>query len=214
MDRSMIEARSGADAEAIAAREAALSKPQRIAPISYRDLTADALGTINGIRASVGAEPTTGEDVPGYFLTMVKSPAMFRHQLEMGAAIFTGSVPARERELAILRVGWLMRAPYEWGEHVDIGKRAGLTADEVERITTGSSAPGWNDEDRAVLCAVEELLAEQALSDEVWSQLASHYSEPQLIEFLTIVGQYVATGMLQNALRIRLAADNRGLTQR
>jgi 4-carboxymuconolactone decarboxylase len=33
-----------------------------------------------------------------------------------------------------LRTGWLCKAPYKWGERVKIGKRVGLTADEIERL--------------------------------------------------------------------------------
>ena len=132
----------------------------------------------------------------------------------MGTAIFQGQIPSRERELAVLRIAWLSRAPYEWGEHVDIGKRYGLEDQEVERVTQGSAAPGWDEHERAILRGVEELLADQALSDSTYATLAKTWSEPQLIEYLMMVGQYVATAFIQNSLRVRLAEDNPGLSHR
>jgi 4-carboxymuconolactone decarboxylase len=51
-----------------------------------------------------------------------------------------GAVNRREQGLAILRVDWLCRAPYEWGEHADIAKRYGVTTAEIERLTHGSAA--------------------------------------------------------------------------
>jgi hypothetical protein len=114
----------------------------------------------------------------------------------------------------VLRVGWLCQAPYEWGEHVDIGKRYGLTSEEVERVTVGSSAPEWNGHDRAILSSVEEMLSDKMISDENWAILAKTWDEAQLIEFVTLVGQYVATAIQQNSLRVALSPDNPGLSHR
>jgi 4-carboxymuconolactone decarboxylase len=210
---SWVEERSGCDAAAIAAREAEITgKPQRIEPLAIEELNGDAKALVARIRASTGSAPDA--DVPEYFRTMVKHPEIFRCQLEMGTVIFKGTLPPRERELAVLRVGWLLRAPYEWGEHVAIGKRYGITAEEIERVIVGSAAPGWNEHDAAILSAVEQLLADQTISDATWATLAKTWSEPQLIEFPMMVGQYVATGLVQNALRMRLGPGNPGLTLR
>jgi len=152
--------------------------------------------------------------MPEYVRTVVKHPAIFRCQMDMGTTIFSGKIPPRERELAVLRIAWLCRAPYEWGEHVDLGKRFGLTAEEVERTVQGSSAPGWSAHDQAILRGVEELLADHALSDATWDQLTKVWSEAQMIEFTMMTGQYVATAFVQNSLRARLAPNNPGLSHR
>jgi alkylhydroperoxidase family enzyme len=210
---SWVDQRSRVDAAAIAAREADVTaEPQRIAELRPEEVSDEAKALIDKIRASAGAAPAA--DIPGYFRTVMKHPEIFRCQLEMGAVIYKGRLPPRERELAVLRVGWLVRAPYEWGEHVDIGKRCGLTPAEVERVIQGSSAPGWSEHDAAILRGVEELLANQMISDATWATLAKRWDEAQLIEFPMMVGQYVATSYVQNSLRIRLAPDNPGLTYR
>ena len=205
--------KAGFDDEALAAREAKIvGKPQRIAEIDPADLSDDAREVIIRVRSAAGAvEHST---VPGYFLTMVKHPDLLRCHLEMGTTLFKGRLPARDRELAVLRVGWLCRAPYEWGEHVDIGKRCGITEEEIERVIIGSNAPGWSEHEAAILRAVEQLLSEQFIADDIWATLAKAWDEQQLIEFPMMVGQYVATAYVQNSLRIRLAANNPGLTHR
>jgi hypothetical protein len=81
-------------------------------------------------------------------------------------------------------------------------------------VTQGSAAAGWSDHDAAILRGVEELLADQSISDATWAALAARWDEPQLIEFPMMVGQYVATALVQNALRVRLTKDNPGLTCR
>ena len=195
----------------IAAREAhVVGEAPRIAP--YETLKGEALEVCIAIRESIGV--TDHSFIPEYMRTMAKHPELLRRQMEMGKAIFTGTVPARERELAVLRIGWLSRAPYEWGEHVDIAQRYGVTREEVERVTHGSSAPGWSAHDGAILRAVEELLGDQAISDETWNALAKSWTEQQLLEFPMMVGQYVATAFVQNSLRMRLADDNPGLVAR
>lgn len=197
----------------IAQREAhVVGDGPRILALHNDEVDAQSRALVDSVRAGAGAGPAT--IIPDYMRTVIKHPEIFRCQMEMGAVIFNGRIPARERELAILRCGWLSRAPYEWGEHVDIGKRYGLTDEEVERVTQGSSAPGWSEHDAAVLRGVEELIGDQALSDETWNALAKSWDEAQLIEFPMMVGQYVATAFVQNSLRIRLAPDNPGLSNR
>jgi alkylhydroperoxidase family enzyme len=197
----------------IAARQAQIvGEGPRIAPLGQEELRGEALDLCIAIRSSIGI--TDHSQIPEYMRTLVKHPALFRCQMQMGTAIFKGRIPARERELAVLRIGWLCRAPYEWGEHVDIGKRYGLSGEEVERVTQGSSAPGWSEHDAAILRGVEELIGDQMIADATWATLARTWSEEQLIEFPVMVGQYVASAFLQNSLRMRLADDNPGLTYR
>ena len=189
-----------------------LGKPQRIEPLKAEDFDDEARALVINVRESLGIREHSV--MPEAFATMLKHPGLYRCQMEMGTAIFQGKIPPRERELAVLRCGWLCRAPFEWGEHVDIGKRYGLTTEEVERVTQGSSAPGWSEHEAAILRGVEELIADQALSDATWDVLAKSWDEQQLFEFPMMVGQYVATAFVQNSLRIRLADDNPGLSYR
>lgn len=194
----------------IAAREAhVVGKEPRIAPVAQDDIDQASRQLVHDIRASAGAPPI--EEVPEYMRVMLKHPEIFRCQMEMGTVLFQGRIPQREREIAILRIGWLCRAPYEWGQHVNIAYRIGLGSDAIERVRLGSSAPGWTAHEAAILRGVEELLEEKALSNETWDTLAQSWDEAQLIEFPTMVGQYVATAFVQNTLRIRLEHGNPGL---
>lgn len=204
--------RGDIDVDIAARQRQVVGNGPRIAPIPQDQFVGEPLQVCIDIRESIGV--TDHSFIPEYMRTLGKHPKLLRRQMETGMTIFTGTIPPRERELAILRIGWLMRAPYEWGEHVDISKRYGVTAEEVERATHGSSAPGWSEHDRAIIAAVEELIGDQAIAEETWNTLASTWNEQQLIEFPTIVGQYVATAYVQNTLRMRLASDNPGLSFR
>jgi 4-carboxymuconolactone decarboxylase len=196
----------------IDAREAEIiGKPQRIASLTADEFDEDAKALVTKIRQLLGLQTS---EIPAVFGLMLRHPGLFRCQMDMGMQLFKGELSPRERELAVLRIAWLCRAPFEWGEHVDIAKRYGVGVDEIERLTLGSSDPGWSEHDRAILKAVEELLGQQMISDETWEVLARTWTERQLLEFPMLVGQYFATALQQNALRVKLADDNGGLRHR
>jgi 4-carboxymuconolactone decarboxylase len=120
----------------------------------------------------------------------------------------------RDRELAILRVGWLSQAPFEWGAHVKIAKRNGITTEEIERVIEGSSAPGWSKQERAIVRAVEELHFASMIADDTWADLQEFYNDKKLIELVILVGQYKTVAFYQNSLRLPLPEGNKGLMAR
>jgi 4-carboxymuconolactone decarboxylase len=198
----------------IDAREAqVLGKPQRIEPLKQEDFDDEARALVITVRESLGLSEHSV--MPEAFGTMLKHPGLYRCQMEMGVQLLgKGVLDSRERELAVLRVGWLCRAPYEWCQHVDIAKRYGVTAEQVERATQGSSAPGWTPHEAAIVRAVEELLGDQSIADDTWDVLARSWTERQLLEFLAVVGYYVSIAYSQNALRMRLMPGKKGLRER
>jgi len=86
------------------------------------------------------------------------------------------SLPPRERELLTLRIGWLCQSEYEFGQHTVIGKSAGLTDEEIKRITEGPKAPAWDPFDATLLRAVDELHADAFIPDATWNALAKRYN--------------------------------------
>jgi alkylhydroperoxidase family enzyme len=154
-------------------------------------------------------------NLPEVVRTMVRHPELFARQLDVGLYLLSqGALAARDRELAVLRIGWLCQAPYEWGEHVLVAKKLGLTSEQIERIVIGSQAPGWSAHEQAILRATEELHADAMISDATWETLAKTLDEKQLIELPIIVGQYQTVAYYQNSLRLRLHDGNLGLKAR
>lgn len=137
------------------------------------------------------------------FSTLVRAPGLFRRWLPFGGKLLAGKLPARDRELLILRTAWNCRAGYEWGHHVAIGLECGLTRDEVDRVPAGPDA-GWSDEDAVLLRATDELHSEQRLGDATWASLSSRYDEQQLIELPMLVGHYHLVAMTLNSLGVEL----------
>lgn len=184
----------------------------RIEALPNEEIDQESWTLVNTLRESAGAGRTN--DMPAFMRLMAKHPPLFHRQMEMGNVLFNGRISPRERELAVLRISWLAGAAFEWGEHVEIGKRCGLSADEIKRVTRGSSAPGWNEHEAAILRAVEELLADFAITERTWETLAQSWNEQQLIELPMMIGQYLTTAFLLNSLRVQLGEGNAGLNHR
>jgi alkylhydroperoxidase family enzyme len=193
-------------------RPDAAAPPPRIAPLTADELGPEAAEIVGQMRRALGL-PEGGE-IPQSAAILVRRADLYGSYAHTARLLMRGALAPRDRELAILRGAWICQAPFEWGEHVVIGKRAGLTRDEVERVTQGSAAPGWSDHERAVLRAAEELHASANLTDETWGLLARSLDEGQLIELVVLIGQYASTAFVQNALRIPLRPDNPGLSAR
>jgi alkylhydroperoxidase family enzyme len=138
------------------------------------------------------------------FATLVRHPGLFARWLPFGGKLLSGRLPARDRELLVLRTGWRCRSEYEWAQHVVVGRAAGLTDEEIERVTAGPDAPGWDPFDALLLRAADELHDDSCLSDGVWAALAERYDERQLIEVPMLVGHYTLVSYTLNSLGVPL----------
>ncbi len=197
--------------ETIKAREAEIiGKPLRIPEVNPRDMTDEVRALVTPPRGY----GTPGE-LPQVFLVLANNPEMFKVHAPMGSYfIVQGKLDPRDRELLILRNAWRCQAPYEWGEHVGIGKRIGISSEEIERVIAGPDSPGWTGHERALLTAVDELHGNAMISDATWDLLAGTLSHAQMLEIPVLVGQYQATAYLQNSMRLPLRPGNAGLAAR
>ncbi len=139
------------------------------------------------------------------FRTLAHHPKLLERWLVFGTHVLNKStLPPREREMAILRIGWLCGSEYEFGQHVLIGRMAGLADEEIRRIKLGADAEGWTDAEAALLAAVDELHSESFISDPTWQKLTAHFSTQQLLDLIFAVGQYNLVSMALNTLGVQL----------
>jgi alkylhydroperoxidase family enzyme len=139
------------------------------------------------------------------FGTLARHPKLLKRWLVFGNHVLAKStLSPRDRELAILRIGWLCRAEYEWGQHAVIARASGISEAEIERVTAGPDAPGWSPGDAALLRAVDELRADAFVSDATWRALGARYDEHQLLDLIFTVGQYQLVSMALNTLGVQL----------
>src|SRR5437763_965832 len=144
----------------------------RIAPGSRREL-----GQVNALICRIAARATRTPP-PNLFTTLGRHRRLFRGWLRFAGRLMPGGkLPRRETELVILRVSHLRGCAYEREHHIGMGRRAGLSASEIEH-TAGAPADGaWSERERAILAAVDELVADRDLGDETWAALRTHLDE-------------------------------------
>lgn len=153
------------------------------------------------------AKGLTGPDgqLLNIFGALANHPDLLRRWLVFAAHVLSkNTVPARERELLILRTGAMCRSPYEWGQHVIIGRTAGLTDAEIEACKRGSDDPSWEADDAAVLRAAEELHTSSRIGDATWAALSARWSVPQIMDMVATVGNYHLVAMFLNTLQVPL----------
>jgi 4-carboxymuconolactone decarboxylase len=146
------------------------------------------------------------------FPTFARHKDLFRAWLPFGGYLLgAGTLPARERELLILRTGYNCGSAYEWGQHVRISDAIGMERGEVLRVAEGPEADGWSDADAALLRAADELHEQSKVSDATWSKLGETYDERGLIEIAILVGHYHLVAFALNSLEVELDDGLEGL---
>ncbi|HEY8384793.1 MAG TPA: carboxymuconolactone decarboxylase family protein [Porticoccaceae bacterium] len=146
-----------------------------------------------------------GDDARGTHGTgaLLPHPALAKAFLTFNNHVATGStLSKRIRELLILRIGWLRCSEYEFMQHVVLGRRAGLSDEEIDRITRGPDAQGWDPVDAALLRATDELCRDAFIQDDTWAVLAEHFTEQQLLDLITAVGCYEVAAMIFKTLKL------------
>ncbi|WP_216914381.1 carboxymuconolactone decarboxylase family protein [Nocardia noduli] len=170
----------------------------RISPGRLREL-----GPINWVVWQVLSRAAGTADAH-LFSTLGRTGGLFRGWLHYSGKLMPGGRLTRhESELVILRVAHLRECDYETDHHIRLGRRAGVTRDILERLRTGPDAPEWSPAHRALLTAVDRIVATRDIDDAAWSELAAHYDERRLIEIVLLANQYEGLASTITALRIQ-----------
>jgi 4-carboxymuconolactone decarboxylase len=140
------------------------------------------------------------------YKTLAHDVDLYNRWSPLGRFVLDGSsLPPREREIVMLRMGWLCQSEYEWAQHARIAKaQAGLSNQDVHRIAEGPAAAGWSDFERTLLRMVDELRYDTMISDATWNALRAKYSVQQVIEALYTAAQYQLVSMALNTLGVQL----------
>ena len=132
---------------------------------------------------------------------LVRHPKMARVFLNFnGFLLQRGELPARLRELTILRVAQNRRSAYEWGQHVRMAARNDISDDDIARLARGTDE--FEGADRLVLEATDELLAEGHARWETWQALVEALGEHAAMEFIFVVGVYALSAMAFETWRL------------
>jgi alkylhydroperoxidase family enzyme len=173
-------------------------KAPRIPPVDLDTLEPADRETLMGLAG--------GGPLLNIFRTLAHAPKALARFLEWGGYVLSrrNSLPAREREIVILRVGYLCRSGYEFTQHTRIGLQAGLSEAEITAIKRGADAPNWSAAEGALIRASDELHKDQFISDATWAALGEHFDDKQRMDVVFTVGQYTQVSMMLNTFGVQL----------
>lgn len=171
----------------------------RIAPVSLADAEPAAREILEGFSRLRGDDAS----ILNVFGTLATHPQLFRRWLTFANYILTEStLDPRLRELVILRTGWRCRSPYEFGQHVIVGRGAGCTDEEIARVAEGPDAPGWTELEAAAIRAADDLYDHDTIGPATWTALTGHLSDQQILDVVFTVGQYTLVSYALNATAV------------
>lgn len=148
---------------------------------------------------------TTLEGVRNIRMTWAQHPALMKAiDPYLRHLVGTSTLPPREREIVILRIGWNRQSEYEFSQHTEMAKTAGLTDDDIRRVTLGAGEPGWTAFESALIQAVDELHNDAFIADVTWAALAKQYSTQQLMDLVCLTGLYWTISSLLNTIGVQL----------
>lgn len=132
--------------------------------------------------------------------TLATNPIVAKAFADFGATLLNGgSIPPRTRELVILRMGWRCESVYEFGQHTLMARSLGITDDEIRALTRPLSVWPWAAGERALLQMVDDLHADDCVSDQTWAELEVHFTHAEVLEHLAATLFYrMVSGVLNS----------------
>lgn len=138
------------------------------------------------------------------FKVLANHPALVKRWTPFAGHILSKqTLPFRDRELLILRIGWLNQAEYEFAQHELIAKRGGVSDADIEKIKQGPGAD-FSAHEKALMQAADDLFNDSVVSDSTWAALSKTYSTQQMMDVVFTIGQYNLVSWALNSFGVPL----------
>ncbi|MDV3123712.1 carboxymuconolactone decarboxylase family protein [Mycobacterium sp. 21AC1] len=156
----------------------------------------------DALAATVPPERRNPDDAGNALATLVRHPVLAGAFLPFNTYLQASStLPERIRELVILRTAHHHGCGYEWGHHSAMGRRSGLTEDDVDAARTGVASDEF---DQTVLNAVDELHSGSRISPSTWARLGACLDDKQRMDLMFTVGGYGTLALALNTFDVEL----------
>lgn len=141
------------------------------------------------------------------FRTLAQHLPLAQAMLPLGKYLLgrNAALGIRERELVIQRVCARLGCEYEWGVHATFfGAPAGIDGKTMKATVLGRPDDKvWKGADALLIRLVDELHYGACVSDALWTELAAHFTPPQLLEILVLAGWYHVIAFVANGAGVR-----------
>ncbi len=143
------------------------------------------------------------------FRMIATVPASFRPWLDLAASILVhAEFDACKREIAILRVGHVTRAVYEWTQHVRLAMAVGVTQAEIAAIAIDGPVTGLDEEGNLLCRVADEISLKVRLSDEALAAIKSRYGVRQATELIICLSYFNMLSRFLESTRVELEGEN------
>jgi AhpD family alkylhydroperoxidase len=112
------------------------------------------------------------------------------------------TMPADLREMVMLRVAVLNRAPFEIEAHAPLARKAGMSDEKVEALKAEVPDAVFTPRERAVLALTDAMTREIQVPDAIFEPLRAYFDTRALLELVATVAAYNMVSRLLEALRI------------
>lgn len=151
-------------------------------------------------------------NVPNMFRVMAHRPEIFSTmQAHFAAVLNTGTVPARLKELIIVRTSQLNQTPYCLASHTILARKLGWTDNQLANLSEWALRDDFTPAEKAAIRLAETVTRDaHAVSDEQFAELRTHYSEGEIVELLCAIGLFNYFNRFNDALRMQPTKPGEG----
>lgn len=138
------------------------------------------------------------------FRMVAGAPGAGRPFLQLGGAVLSGALDARRREIAVLRVAHATKASYEWAQHEQLARTAGVSEREIDAIDREDPVTGLDEEGNLICRVADEISRDVRLSDEALEAIVDRYGSREAAELILLVSYYNMVSRFLESTRVEL----------
>jgi alkylhydroperoxidase family enzyme len=156
------------------------------------------------------AQPGTATGSPGdYWTTLALVPDILKMSSDVLFALLQAGrkLKPQHRELAILRTAIVGDCRFEYSQHLKLARQIGISQDKLQAIKSWTTSLKFDEVERAVMAAADEIVARNLVEDATFSALKNHLSDEQIVELFFVVTTYRMHGMMVRALHLEFDND-------
>jgi|SRR5690348_4037231 len=129
--------------------------------------------------------------VGNIFRTLAHTPKLLRRFLALGGELRNGTaLDPKLRELALMTVGRLTNAEYEFTHHWNLSLRVGVRHEQLEHLAEFEQSAQFNEQERAVMRYAAEATQSVKISDATFEALRKFLDTRRLMELVQNVAFY------------------------
>jgi alkylhydroperoxidase family enzyme len=177
----------------------------RLPYISREELPEEHRDIFDGI-----SKARNGAPVGNIFRTIANAPELLRRFNVLGGALRNRTeLDSKLRELALMTVGRLANAEYEFVHHWNISLQVGVKREQLEHLADFEKSPLFNDQERAVMRYAAEATENVKVSDATFNALRGFLDNRRIMELVMNVAFYNAVVRILVPCGVELEADAR-----